>query len=145
MASMAPDEDQHDDLAYGEWGLTVRRMEARETWPQWCMQLVHLMGAGDSRALLHDLSCHQSGMESIQITSTGSSNANSPWHEILTGMQPPTGPLPTYVRNEPILKEGATPKNTTEKPWDILRMAIIWCIWCQKCGYDLRGEEFTWR
>ncbi|KAG0573469.1 hypothetical protein KC19_VG181100 [Ceratodon purpureus] len=27
-------------------------------------------------------------------------------------------------------------------PWNILRVSLVWCLWCQKCGHDLRGGNF---
>ena len=65
----------------------------------------------------------------------------SSWHEILTGLSPPSRSAEP-IQDDPIPEENEGIKMTVEKPWDILRMSIIWCIWCSKCAHDLRDQDF---
>jgi hypothetical protein len=34
------------------------------------------------------------------------------------------------------------PVSIDEKPWEILRLCLIWYLWCQKCEYDVRNGDF---
>lgn len=61
------------------------------------------------------------------------------WLEILSGLRPPSTPV---QQDDSIPEDKSEVKMTIEKPWDILRLSIIWCIWCSKCAHDLRDQEF---
>ncbi|KAG0597473.1 hypothetical protein M758_UG341900 [Ceratodon purpureus] len=63
------------------------------------------------------------------------------WFEILTRLDKPLG-QPNQIPPAPIPDAGNYYTDTVGKPWDILRVCIIWSIWCVKCGHDLRDKKF---
>jgi hypothetical protein len=73
--------------------------------------------------------------------SVGLPAPNTSWHSKLTGLERPN----TQLAGRPdidIDELRRPPPETSEKPWEILRMAIIWSLWCQKCEHDLREGQF---
>lgn len=63
------------------------------------------------------------------------------WIELLTGLNSDDA-TSTPQQADPIPEEETDIKMTVEMPWDILRLSIIWCLWCSKCAHNLRDQEF---
>jgi hypothetical protein len=70
------------------------------------------------------------------------------WWEALSGIYDPPGQpghTVTYHTQTPMTQlQEQTPDPTivNEKPWEVLRLCLIWYLWCQKCEFDLRNGDF---
>lgn len=71
----------------------------------------------------------------------------SGWWEALTGIYNPLGKqrhATLYKKSMPDFVPGAhiAPSIIDDILWEILRICLIWFIWCHKVSFDLRDREF---
>jgi hypothetical protein len=76
-------------------------------------------------------------------TIAGKPTGKETWDLILYGDIGRPLPLGRQPQDEEILWEGGQKCSiSSNTPWNLIRQALIWYIWCQHCEHDLREGIF---